>query len=645
MSNGWQLFVEWVLAHLTDLQISAGQGVATLFWWFAKLANAIATFLVQEDLWNLIVRNLLNVIEATMPTLYGSLIFSGTGVFYIALMLAGILLIIGYGDAQFAEPSQVILWGILTLTLFVSSVPTVRGYDLIQFFESARRWTATQPAFVMSSSGELSDLITVPMRATLAEATDLSFNLPNQFVNEFFYEPSAADMETHTGVFLDTWLTGQVTLDFQFERADRQEARRQAAWNGILLSALTLAPALLEMFFGIIFATIAAAVLVIIILFLACVPLGFFSFGKDILTAIIKQYFVLWGLTLASGIAIGALLGAGQLFLPNNPTIVAVVLYLPALIVVGIAVSFLLSLSYRTMLGTFGMLTATLRATITRDAQNSRLPQGGEVPLTGSIKRALDAAQNVAGLTVIGTTAAMSGGAVLPALAGGILSRADSRTGRDAALLARITSDSPAARTFSAAAMTPYTLPSAVAVYAVNRHQSNQSTPRSDRVANVFALQPNDAQTAQTGQPTTPASAGTQAATAATSTQPISPNVVYRQSPNGNNDATQSSPSTQTTVTSNNISLQQFASFSEIVRDGLRETARTQADALDIVAARLATHPTLVHTPDETRRNFATFLLAQEGVSAETKIQTPTAIPISPSAATQLSINSEESPS
>jgi hypothetical protein len=405
----------------------------------------------------------------------------------------------------------------------------------------------------MSSSGQLSDLITTPMRATSAEADDLAFTLPAQFINEFFYTPSAADMETHTGIFLDTWLTGQVTLDFQFERPDRQEARRQAAWNGLILAALTLAPATLELFFGIIFATIAAAVLVIIILFLACIPLGFFSFGKDILTAIIKQYFVLWGLTLASGIAIGALLGAGQIFLPPSPTISAVVLYLPVLVVIGIAVSFLLSLSYRVMLGTFGMLTATLRTTLTRDVQNGRLPQGGDVPLTGTIKRALGAAQNVAGLAALGTTAALTGGgsAVLPALAGGVLSRSDSRTGRDAALLARMTSNSPAARTFSAAAMTPYTLPSALAVYAVNRGQQQQVGPQSARVANVFTpsptrSQPTTSMTQPTGSPSS-----------------VTPNVVFRQSATSNAGATVSPEPAQSAsaASTTGISQQQFASF------------------------------------------------------------------------------------
>lgn len=593
MSNGWQLFVEWVLAHLTDVQIGLVQGVATAFWWCAKLINAVATFLIEEDLWSLIVSSLLTVIEDTMPTIYGALIFSPTGVFYIALMLAGILLIIGYGDTQFADPSQVILWGILTFVLFVSTTASIGGYDLISFFESARRWTAVQPITIMAPSGNVSDLIATPMRANSAETTDLSFSLPNQYITEFFYQPAAGDMETRTGVFLDTWLTGQVTIDFQFERADRQETRRQASWNGLLLSALTLAPATLELFFGIIFATIAAAVLVIIILFLACIPLGFFSFGKDILSAIITQYFVMWGLTIASGIAVGALLGAGEIFLPANPSISAVVLYLPVLIVVGIAVSFLLSLSYRVMLGTFGMLTATLRATITRDAQNTRLPQGGELPLSGSLKRAFSAAQGVAGLAVLGTTAAMTGGtsAMLPALAGGVLSRSDGRTGRDAALLARVTSNSPAARTFSAAAMTPKAIPSAFAVYAVNRTNGTSSNNTPAR----RATRPSRPETTNVSE-----IRGTNMPDISAETLP------------SNNHCT-ASPQLTTRLPTND-----FMTFADIVRDGMREASVTNANALEIVAARLADHPTTVDASVATRMRFASHLLEEVGHSAET---------------------------
>lgn len=279
---------------------------------------------------------------------------------------------------------------------------------------------------------------------------------------------------------LDTWLTGQIILEVQVEVEAAQETRKQAAWQGVLLAVLTLAPAAIEAMFGLIFATIAASVLVLIIFFLAVLPLGFFSFGKTILHSIVSQYTFLWALTLAGSIFVGLLLGTGQLFLPGTPDLVAVVSYLPILVVVAIALSYLLRLTLRAMQGTLGMVSATLRTTLSERAQNTTLPAAGDVPLLGPFQQAYGAAQNLAGLAVMGVAAAATGGGsmVLPALAGGLLSRTSPEMGRDAAVLARISSDSPAAQTFAAAAHTPETIPALSGILSVTQNgRSSQTQP------------------------------------------------------------------------------------------------------------------------------------------------------------------------
>lgn len=476
MSDGFRILLDWLLSHLVDLQIAALNALSTLCWWAEKLGNAIATFLMSEDLWSLLLDGLLQTATSAAPSLFQTLLFSPTGLFYIALCLAGVLLIISYGDRQIAEPSQVLLWGLLVSALFVS---TTLGYDLVGQLEAARRWTALEAMTAVAPNGEVSDLITIPMRATPEEVTDLGWTLPAQFTTAFYYEPT--EFITQSAVLVDTWLTGQIILEVQVEVEAAQETRKQAAWQGVLLAVLTLAPAAIEAMFGLIFATIAASVLVLIIFFLAVLPLGFFSFGKAILHSIVSQYTFLWALTLAGSIFVGLLLGTGQLFLPGTPDLAAVVSYLPILVVVAIALSYLLRLTLRAMQGTLGMVSATLRTTLSERAQNTTLPAAGDVPLLGPFQQAYGAAQSLAGLAVMGVAAAATGGGsvVLPALAGGLLSRTSPETGRDAAVLARISSDSPVAQTFAAAAYTPETLPAISGILSVtsNGRSSQAQTP------------------------------------------------------------------------------------------------------------------------------------------------------------------------
>lgn len=475
MSDGWALIVEWLLSHLVDLQIAFLNGIATLFWWFSKLINQLVEFLITENLWELLLDSLLAATQASMPEILTSLVFSPTGLFYIALCLAGILLIIGYGDAQIAEPRQVIVWAVLIAVLFVS---TTTGYDLIEFVEDGRRWVSGEILTIVAPEGDVSDLVAIPMRATPDEVADLAFVLPAQFTAEFFYEPEESDFNVEEGLLFDSWFTGQIILDLLLEEEAAQDARRAAALDGLLLSLLTLAPASLGAMFGFILAGIAASVLVLIIYFLCALPLGLFSFGKEIIQSIFKQYALMWLLTLTSTMLIALLMGTGDIFLPLNPGIATVVGYLPMLLVVGTAVWFLLKATWQAMLGTMGLVTATLRVALAGTAQNTELPDGGDVPLLGQFQKAQEAANNLAGLAVLGVAAAVTGGAgaVVPALAGGVFSRADGASARDAAMLARLTSDSPAAQTFAATAVTRQTLPAAAGIWLANRH-NRQSDP------------------------------------------------------------------------------------------------------------------------------------------------------------------------
>lgn len=474
MIDGWSLLAEWILSHLVDLQISFLSGCATFFWWVAKLINTITLFLVNENLWDLLLDSLLTNLQTHLPTLLGEWIFAPTGLFYLALCLAGILLILGLGETSFAQAPQVIIWGCFVSALFIS---TTFGYDLILNIEEARRWTAMEAVTVIAPSGELSDLITIPMRSNAAEAADLTFNLPAQFGTDFF--PAAANYQTHTGLFLDTWMTGQITIDFQIEEQTAQETRLSQAWEGVMLATLTLAPAGLEALFGLITATISSAVVLLIIFFLATLPLGFFTFGRDILQQIIQQYTYLWILSLASALLMGLLMSAGTLFLPGTPTLPVMVSYLPLLVVVSIALTYLLVSTTNAMKGTLGMVTATVQASLKPNSLHNQLPTAGDVPLSASFQQAYDKASSIAGLAAVGATAAFTGGSsmVIPALAGGVLNRIDQQTAHDVGFLTRLNNDSPAAQTFATAAMTKHAIPAMAMLAALGRKNTPTPSP------------------------------------------------------------------------------------------------------------------------------------------------------------------------
>ncbi|MEM9774856.1 MAG: hypothetical protein AAF902_09765, partial [Chloroflexota bacterium] len=469
------VITDWILSMLANMLINAYLGIATAVWWCVKVVNVIASYITTETLWTDVLDGLLTNITNVMPDVLQGLVYSPTGIFYAALSISGLMIILNRPNNKIAETPKVIIWGALVGSLFVGST---LGYDLISYFEQLRLQSANLALTTIAPTGEISDLVNVPMRATTAEGEDLGFVLPAQFEDDFFPGPDPADINTQDALIYDSFLLGPWTLPFEIEDAGAQQARKEAAVDGLFIALLTVGPAVIEGMFAAIYAAIAAATFVLIIFFVSVLPLGFFSFGQEIIEKIIWQYMMMWMLTVASSVIIGVLLGSGSIFLPTNPSISQIVAsYFPILIVTSIAVTYIMKLAFQVMVGTAGMVTATIRDEIGNSAYNTQVPTAGEVPLSGIAKAGVEKAQKIAllgsaavsgGLSIaaLGGLAAVTGGSVRGAVGGAVMSRFRPEAARDAAMLARYTSDSQMAQSFAATAMGRNVVPAAIGLLA-----------------------------------------------------------------------------------------------------------------------------------------------------------------------------------
>ena len=131
-------------------------------------------------------------------------------------------------------------------------------------------------------------------------------------------------------------------MNFQVESKSGQQQRREKAEVGLAISALTIVAGIVLFMFGIIFATLTASALVLIVFFLVALPLGFFEFGASILNGIVKQYAYLWAITLLAVILPGILVAAGTLAYPSGgaTTPQQIMAFIPILIIVTIATSY-----------------------------------------------------------------------------------------------------------------------------------------------------------------------------------------------------------------------------------------------------------------------------------------------------------------
>jgi len=352
--DGWSVLGDFVGIWLSNMLIGARKGLAAVFWFLDKVACGITRRLMEESLWSTVLEGLVDGLRDVMPSVLRDLFFGQNGaggLIYLALMMAGVLMIVPMlGEVRMVRPERVVLWSAVALTLFVSST---FGYDLLGLLEQIRVGAVGIVLDAVSPEQGLDVLVTAPMRATEEEVTDFSFALPAAFDEAFFPEPEYETVEAH--FFQGNLL--HFTVAFERETDESLAERKARSATGVGIAFLSLAPAYVVLLFGIVFATVGAGALVLIVFFLAAVPLGLFEFGVPILTGIVRQYAYLFTITLLAAVLSGLLAGVGtQVFEGGIADPAGMVAFAPILLIVVIAMQFVVEMAWSAMRGNFNAL-------------------------------------------------------------------------------------------------------------------------------------------------------------------------------------------------------------------------------------------------------------------------------------------------
>ena len=340
---------------LSNLTIGLEKSVAAIFWFLEKLACAFSSLLQEESLWQTLREAIVGALAQVMPGALRNLALGSTGLLYVALMLAGVLMAMPlFGESRPVQAWRVVLWGAVMIALFVNGL---FGYDLIGFIEELRVGAVRSVTSTMSSAG-VNDLVARPMGATAEEMEQLDFSLPAAFAEQFFPEPTEADYENVRVVFGVLF-----SADLQMETQASLENRRDLAGDGLGIAFLNLLPAWVVFLFGLIFAFLGAAALLLIVFFVAALPLGFFEFGTTILSGIVQQYVYIFALSLLVAVLAGLLGGLGAAVLPAGgmpADVAAMVRLLPGMVVIGVMLQYGAKMAWSALSGTAGIMTRAM---------------------------------------------------------------------------------------------------------------------------------------------------------------------------------------------------------------------------------------------------------------------------------------------
>jgi hypothetical protein len=442
---------KWGATFLNEIAIAGMKAAATVCWELEKVGAGITRFLIQQDMWDVLLDSVMNSLRTVTPTILRDLVFGaqGGGLFYLALMLAGIFMIIPQmGRSRLVDAGHAILWLALIVTLFISSTA---GFDLIQGIEGLRADTV---GLLNPNEGtSLDDLIARPMRASASDLLTYDFVLPGAFEDEYF----TSDRELERAEIL--W-----GVEVSYETEASRERRGAAARTGIALAALTLLPGITLLLFGMIFATLTASALVLITFFIVALPLGFFEFGSHILMGIARQYVYLWAITLLAVVLPSILRAAGTLTYPTSgaPSLTDLMSFIPVLVIVTIATSYVSAMATRTLTDTLHVVNTSVRSAMAPMAQYTGLPVQDALSRAGqtlgnTLTGAGEAAGNISASTMTALVQSRSFSTAMAAGAGALVGNLNPQWGQAAATLTRDTVATPRGDVFAAAAENPAT--------------------------------------------------------------------------------------------------------------------------------------------------------------------------------------------
>ena len=372
--NWFQVLMEWLQMQSNNLIIGLTRGMAQSLWYVEKVIAFLSDQITTSAIWRDAMDQMVTSLSNELPPVLRNILFgAGGGLFYMALILAGMFLIVPqlmqYGR-RLVELDRILLMSLLVIALFISSTA---GYNFIIGIETARQDLSATVTGAFAGSGSLSQLIAAPMQASSAEVVAIGdFNLPAIYTDTYF--PAPTEFNTVEIVFYDNWVMGRSAFELQIESPASQLARRQSATQGVLIAAITLAPAWIVILITIAFAALTAVALVLIIFFLVSLPMGLFEYGATILGQIGRKYIFVWMLSLLMSVFPSVLLGVSEVTLSDTPTLTNLITYISVLVIVQLAVLYTVQMVFRTLTTTFETVSASLRTAVAPHATGVPLP-------------------------------------------------------------------------------------------------------------------------------------------------------------------------------------------------------------------------------------------------------------------------------
>ncbi|MEW5891354.1 MAG: hypothetical protein AB1768_20520 [Pseudomonadota bacterium] len=289
-----QVVENWGQRALAAVAIGMMKAFAILVWVFDRAASFIFVKSVPENGWLLNIKaQMLNLFAGLMPDLIRQIAFGGNGLMYVALALAGLLMMIplwGAG-ARFVRAERVMVWGALLSLLFTAGS---FGYDFIGAVEGFRQSVVSGVA--QGSALPLDKLVLQPM---LAGEGDLGFGgdltrLPMVFDSTYFPAPTMIEVTISEG-------GGFGFGNALVEPPESIRTRLASAAQGVFFAFVSAVGGWLLIVAGFAFVLMSFTALLLIVFLFAALPLGFFEIGGLILNNILERYFQVFvqSLTLA----------------------------------------------------------------------------------------------------------------------------------------------------------------------------------------------------------------------------------------------------------------------------------------------------------------------------------------------------------
>lgn len=323
--------ITWAAYRLVNFLINILWAISLALWYIEKAVAWLGDQIVTNNIWETIIEGLLTGMAASMPATLQTIMFgAGGGLFYLALIVVGILLLIPFISRvqPVLEVQRVFGWTLVVTFLFISSTS---GYDIINVVEQGRMGMMSNIASGYGSN-QVSQLVAGPMSATAAEINVNEFQLPAAYEDIYYPDPTA--FETVEVVFYDAPLIlGTSSATLTVETNDSLNNRISQASLGIVLVILNLIPMGMVAILVASFVGLTATSLVILLFFIMALPLGMFESGMLVITQIIRRYLLIWILSIFMAVFPGTLLGVAELTLVPPVTLESLFLYIGVLLV------------------------------------------------------------------------------------------------------------------------------------------------------------------------------------------------------------------------------------------------------------------------------------------------------------------------